>query len=86
MGLEALKREQDAFDRKLDDLLRDHAGEFVVLHNGSLAGFYTDYAADYQGALKQFGLDEAFLVSEVKKRDPEPVSLSWQTGVMFSRG
>lgn len=86
MDLEKLRREQQAFDRALDGMLRNHAGEFVVFHDGSPVGFYADYDTAYEDALKRFGLDEVFLVSEVKKRDPEPISLSWQTGVMFSRG
>ncbi len=65
-------------------MLKDHAGEFVVIHDGSVVGFYSSYQAAYEDALKRFGVDEVFLVSEVKKRSPEPVSISWQTGVMFS--
>lgn len=86
MDFEALKKDQTAFDAKLDEMMKAHAGEFVVVHSGSIAGFSSTYAAAYRSALKQFGIDETFLVSEVKKRDPEPISISWQAGVMFSHG
>ena len=86
MDFEKLTQEQRAFDHMLDTMLKDHAGEFVVIHNGSVVDYYQTYSAAYEDALKRFGLDQIFLVSEVKKREPEPVSISWQAGAMFSRG
>ena len=86
MDLEELTHEQRAFDRMLASMLRDHAGEFVVIHEGRVVDFYSTYSEAYEDALRRFGLDRVFLVSEVKKREPEPVSISWQAGAMFSRG
>ncbi len=86
MDIEKLSQEQEAFDCLLESMLKDHAGEFVVMHKGSIVAYHPTYIAAYEDALKRFGLDQIFLVSEVKKRDPEPVSISWQAGAMFSRG
>ena len=77
-----LHREQSAFDAQLDDMLRTHAGEFVIFKNGAPVGFFSTYDEAYSEALARFGLDEAYLVSEVKRRDPHVTSLAWEAGVM----
>lgn len=86
MKLGKIQREQEAFDSQLEAMAEEHAGQFVVFHDGVSAGYYPTYDAAYQEALKRFGLDQTFLVSEVKKRGPELVSISWQNGLMFNRG
>lgn len=78
-----LEVEQMAFDSMLDEMMEEHAGQFVVIKGGQPVGFYPSFADAHKAALGQFGLDGGFLVSEVKKRGPEPVSISWSTGVMF---
>jgi len=79
----SLEAEQLAFDSKLDELMVEHAGQFVIFKDGKAAGFYPTFADAHKAALEQFGLEGNFLVSEVKKRGPETPSISWTTGVMF---
>jgi len=86
MELKKIQREQEAFDRVLDSMMAEHAGEFVVVHDGAPLGYYPTYAAAYQDAVKRFGPEETFLVSEVKRRGSEIVSISWQSGLMFNQG
>ena len=76
-----LRREQAAFDEQLDDLLRQHAGEFVLFRDLEPADFFPTFQAAYEAALERFG-SETFLVSEVVKRPPEPASWSWEAGVL----
>jgi len=80
-----LQREQDAFDAMLPDLLRGHAGEFVIFKNREPVGFYPSYNDAYTAALDRFGHEAVFLISEVVERIPQPVSLSWNAGVLFGR-
>lgn len=79
----AIAAEQDAFDRQLESMLQDHAGQFVVFNQQRPAGFYPSYREAYEAALRTLGPDEVFLVAEVRRRRIEPVSLSWVAGVMF---
>ena len=46
--------------------------------------FFTSYDEAYSWAIDHFGLSDIFLVSEVKKRSDESVSISWQAGVLVS--
>jgi hypothetical protein len=80
-----LQAEQEAFDRHLEEMLREHAGEFVLFRKGEPVEFFSDYQTAYKAALERFGLDQVFLISEVKRRAPEPVSLSWVAGAMFGQ-
>jgi hypothetical protein len=80
--LTAIREEQKAFDAALEELLKDHAGQFVLLKGGKAIGFYPSYADAYRAGLQHFGVNAVFLVSEVKRRDGEPASISWCTGAM----
>ena len=79
----AIEAEQAAFDKLLDSMLSEHAGEFVVIKDQDPIGFFPTYSEAYETALDRFGVDADFLVSEVKRHRKEPVSLSWCAGVVF---
>ena len=80
-----LQAEQTAFDRSLEEMLKEHAGKFVLFKKGEPVGYFSDYQAAYKAGLEKFGLDQVFLVSEVKRRTAEPVSLSWVAGALFGQ-
>lgn len=80
-----LEAEQAAFNAMLDELMTEHAGQFVLVKGGKPVAFYPTFADAHKAALERFGLEEVFLVSEVKKRGPETPSISWTTGVMFGQ-
>ena len=80
-----LEAEQAAFDSMLDELMVEHAGQFVIFKNGKPVAFYPTFADAHKAALEKFGLEGSFLISEVKKRGPENPSISWATGVMFGQ-
>ena len=79
----AVEDEQKAFDALLPKLLNEHQGEFVVLNCGRLVAFYPTHDAAYTDALERFGLDEAFLISEVAEQPDTSLSISWEAGVLF---
>ena len=79
----ALEKEQKAFDAMLADLLKEHAGQFVVIKDGEPIGFYQSYGDAYTDALNRYGTDQVFLISEVRVPRAEGPSVSWTTGAMF---
>ncbi len=78
-----LKDEQAAFDAQLDELLRSHPGKYVLFKDRRPVAFFDEYPAAYAAALQQFGLDAVFLIAPVARQTPQPVSISWEAGVMF---
>jgi hypothetical protein len=78
-----LAEERKAFDAQLDELLRIHSGEFALMKHGRVVGFYPSHEAAYEAGLLKFGLDSVFLIAPVVKEQPEPVSIAWESGVMF---
>lgn len=82
--LEALAREQAAFDRALPDLIRQHAGEVALFHDGEPVAFFPDVATAYEDALGRFGLDRVFLIATVEPKRDETASISWYAGVTFA--
>lgn len=83
MSLEALKSEQQAFNAQLEDLLRTHPGKYVLFKDGGPVEFFSDYESAYKDALTRFGLRSTFLIAHIVKSPPQPVSISWDAGVMF---
>jgi hypothetical protein len=81
--LSRIEREQNAFDRQLNDLMREHEGEFVIFKDEAPVAFLPSYEEAYATALDRFGLDQTFFVSEVKRRPPQTTSFAWEAGVMF---
>ena len=79
---EQLEREQKAFDSQLADMMRDHDGEFVLFRGEKPVAFFSSYNEAYQSGLDQFGLDAVYIVSEVKRRDHHPTSVTWAAGAM----
>jgi hypothetical protein len=85
MDARTIKDEQRAFDESLPLLLKDHLGQYALFHQGNPAGFFQTRDEAYRRGLEAFGLDDVFLVSEVKQRTSETASLSWELGVMFGQ-
>jgi hypothetical protein len=77
-----LEREQKAFDSQLDDMMRDHDGEFVLFRGEKPVLFSSTYDEAYRAGLDQFGLDEVYIVSEVKRRDHHAASITWAAGAL----
>jgi hypothetical protein len=77
-----LEREQKAFDLQLRDMMRDHDGEFVLFRGEKPVAFFATYNEAYQAGLDQFGLDDVYIISEVKRRDHHATSVTWAAGVM----
>ena len=77
-----LEEEQRAFDAKLEEMMRDHDGEFVLFRGGEPVQFFGSYNEAYKAGLDRFGLDDTYIVSQVKRRDQHATSVTWAAGVM----
>jgi hypothetical protein len=80
-----IEREQDAFNRRLTEMLEEHDGEFVLFRDEEPVAFFATYDQAYRAGLDRFGVDQTFLVSEVKRREAQTTSVAWEAGVMFQR-
>jgi hypothetical protein len=80
-----IREEQAAFEAQLDDLMKEHAGQFVLFKDGAPKDFFQAFEQAYQAGLDRFGVGVPFLVSEVKKRASVVPSISWVTGAMFGQ-
>jgi hypothetical protein len=78
-----LREEQTAFEALLPTLLGDHAGAYVLFKDQAPVAFFASEEEALRTALARFGLGSDFLVAKVEKPDPQPISISWEAGVMF---
>lgn len=78
-----IAKEQAAFEQQVPELLKKHRGEFVLMHNGKVVGFFDTHSAAYADGLRRFGVDATFLVAQVIEPRTEPVSFAWEAGVLF---
>lgn len=63
---ESLGFEEQAFRRKLPQLLRTYAGQFVALHHGRVVGHGTDDEELARRMFEKLG-DAAFYIAKVEK-------------------
>jgi hypothetical protein len=77
-----ITEERAAFEAQLDELMKTHAGKWVVFHDLKLHGVYDDAGEAYRAGEEAFG-EEPFLLTCVERRGSESVSIAWTAGVMF---
>jgi hypothetical protein len=66
-----LQREIEAFKRLRRELEADHLGEWVILHDAHVIGFYPSFESAADEAVKQFG-NGPFLLRQI---GAEPITL-----------
>ncbi len=62
-------REEAAYARERDRLVRDHLGEFVVLHRDELVGPFKTYGEAVAVAYRRFG-DVQLVIKEIRPEEP----------------
>ncbi len=80
--MSSIEQEQEAFNKKLPELIDFHEGEFAVFHNGEPVGFFKNPTKAYEFALSNYGLDGIFLIQEVSTRSSDISSLTWEVGAL----
>lgn len=66
----ALEKELTVFEQHKKEWLQHHPGDFVVIANETVAGFYRDYESAFNAGLSQFGIRASFLVKQVWAEEP----------------
>lgn len=65
-----LQIELGIFEQNKLEWLRNNAGQFVVIENTTVAGFYPDYESAFEAGLKRFGIHASFLIKQVWAEQP----------------
>lgn len=64
-----LRAEFEIFATRRKDWLREHEGQYVVMNQGDVAGFFDEYAAALRAGIAKFGVASEFLVQKVREED-----------------
>lgn len=64
----ALERERATFEARRHELL-DHEGQYVIVHEDQIDGFWDTYEAALKEAYAKYGLDP-FMVKQVHAAEP----------------
>lgn len=82
--VERLRKERDAFDAALEGLLAaGHGGKYALVVDGTVQAMLATEAEAYEEGLRRLGLDTVFLVAQVAPAVAEPVSMSWELGLLY---
>jgi hypothetical protein len=66
----ALQRELNVFERHKSEWLQKHSGDFVVIAEETVAGFYKDYETAFKAGISKFGVRSSFLIKQVWAEEP----------------
>jgi hypothetical protein len=78
---EKVRQEMDRFYAALPDLKKTLADRWVVYRDGVVHSDHMSEIEAYLAAVKQFGLDGAFVVAQVVDVKPTPLSAAYMFGV-----
>jgi hypothetical protein len=65
-----LQKELTVFEQHKREWLQSHAGEFVVIADATVGGFYPDYESAFRGGVSKFGIRGNFLVKQIWAEEP----------------
>lgn len=66
----SLKADFQVFEANRKEWLRLHEGKFVLIHRGSVAGFFDGYSDALQAGVKLFGVKSEFLIQQIYVEEP----------------
>ena len=65
-----LEKELRYFSEHKQEWLQSHLGDFVVISDTTVAGFYPDYESAFKAGLHSFGVQASFLVKQLWAEEP----------------
>ncbi len=65
----ALQQEYDFFLAHLDEFMKTHLNEFVVIKGEQIIGFFDSYEKSLRAGLARFGSQTPFFIEEVKEEE-----------------
>jgi len=66
----SLAEELSVYEAKKSEWLKSHSGEFVLISDKTLAGFYPTYQRAFEVGLEKFGIKAEFLIKQVLEQEP----------------
>jgi hypothetical protein len=65
-----LQRELTVFEQHKNEWLTTHPGDFVVIADTTIGGFYPDYESAFMGGVSKFGTRGSSLVKQIWAEEP----------------
>jgi hypothetical protein len=65
-----LQNELQVYEEHKAEWLPNHLGEFVVIADATVGGFYPDYESAFKGGVSKFGVRGNFLVKQIWAEEP----------------
>jgi hypothetical protein len=65
----ALQQEYDFFLAHIDEFMKTHLNEFVIIKGQQVVGFFSSYEKALREGLSRFGATTPFFIEEVKKEE-----------------
>jgi hypothetical protein len=65
-----LQTELQVYEQRKAEWLPNHRGEFVVIADATVGGFYPDYESAFKGGVSKFGVRGNFLVKQIWAEEP----------------
>jgi hypothetical protein len=66
----ALDEEIPFFEDQKPELLQDHEGEYVLIKENEVLGFFRDWEAAYAEGPQRFGFSEPMLIHRIQRDEP----------------
>lgn len=66
----SLEQEQKFFESQKAELLKQHEGQFVLIKNQKISGFFTTEQEAYEKGIELFGAQEMF-IKQILKEEPK---------------
>jgi len=66
----SLAEELSLYDSKKSQWLEFHSGEFVLISDATIAGFFPSYEKALEEGLRAFGIGKDFLIKQVVEQEP----------------
>lgn len=77
----ALEQETAFYESHKADILRDHAGQFVLIKGDHLIGAFTTAAQAYEASVRRFG-NQPVLIRQAIPEDPQANFFALQFGLL----
>lgn len=66
----SLSQELAWYETNKADWVRTHQGEFVLISDKNVAGFFPSYESAFEAGLTNFGVGTDFLIKQVVEHEP----------------
>ena len=84
-AIRILEAEKAWLKEQLPSLLSERAGQWVVVKEQKIHGFFPDNGAAYAAGIAQFGAEAVFLVAPVQADFDAPVDMpALRTGLLYA--